>query len=215
MAKKSKVVPSVRRSQTNIMNASHANKKYFNRLWTTAPTCPLFLKKVDKKRPIPKGFKKRPLRINRVISTHTFRALSSQAGALVSQTLVREGAMLRCGEMGEDVKYPLLPSFTKAAMMAFEKQIVAYCQLCFERAIDMKESFVNQKGQMMHAKITTRCAQQGVDSANERIAQYATFGPGSVKPMLASAKPATKPRKAPKAAKAQTTVAAEAADDSD
>ena len=99
--------------------------------------------------------------------------------------------------------------------MAFEKQIVAYCQMCFERAIDMKEAFVNEKGATMHAKITSRCAQQGVDSANARIAQYATFGPGMIKPMLSSAKTATKPRKARKAAKAPTAVAADTAEDSD
>lgn len=202
-AKKKKKPLSVRRSHVNMKDASQANKKAINRMWYVAPTCPLFIKKVDKKKPIPKGLKKRPIRANRCFGNHTFRILASQAGANVSKILAAESESLRCDTTGEDTKYPILPSFTKPAILALEAQLVAYCQLCFENAMIFKDGQFNENtNATLHSKVTSRAMQMAVDSANDTIAAYSTFGPGALTPMIPEPKPAPAARKKPLAAPA-------------
>ena len=188
---------SVRRSHVNMKDASQANKKAVNRMWYVAPTCPLFTKKVDKKKPIPKGLKKRPIRANRCFGNHTFRILASQAGANVSKILAAESEALRCDTTGEDAKYPILPSFTKPAILALEAQLVAYCQLCFQNAMIFKDGQLNEKtNATLHSKVTSRAMQMAVDSANDTVAACSTFGPGALTPMIPEPKPAAKKRPA-------------------
>ena len=198
--KKEKKEKVVRRSHTNMMKTSISNKKAVNRMWYVAPTCPLFLKKIDKKKPIPKHLTKRPMRANRVIGNHTMRTLASQAGALVSKTLDREAKLLRTGGEGEETKYPILPAFTKQAMMLFEQQIVAYCQLCFENALIVKDGQLNKEsGKTLHSKVTARNMNVAVESANDLVAAFTSLGPGCVTPMISDVK--TTVRKEKKKAK--------------
>ena len=199
--KKKKKPLSVQLSHVNMKDASQANKKAINRMWYVAPTCPLFIKKVDKKKPIPKGLTKRPIRANRCFGNHTFGILASQAGANVSKILAAESEALRCDTTGEDAKYPILPSFTKSAILALEAQLVAYCQLCFHNAMIFKNGQLNEKtNATLHSKVTSRAMQMAVDSANDTIAAYSTFGPGALAPMIPAPKPATAAKKKPAAA---------------
>ena len=85
---------------------------------------------------------------------------------------------------GENAKFPLLASFTKPAVLAFEAQLVAYCQLCFARAQIIRNGQRNEAtGKALHTKVTTRAMAMGVASANDMVAAHAAFGTGSLAPL--------------------------------
>ena len=74
--------PEARTSIDNTLNAVYQTRKAATRMWSTAPTCPLFLKEAKKKPYIMKNGRKSPkFRGNRALSTHTIKTLASGAAA--------------------------------------------------------------------------------------------------------------------------------------
>lgn len=173
--------PALRRSMMNALNTSFQNKKAMERMWFTAPSCPVYLKKIVKKPDAAKekGKKRKKYRMNRVLSSHTIKSLSSGAAAHAASMAATQANGLRCDVNVENQKYPLLPSVGKSAAMLFEQAIVAYCQDAFLNAVELKDAIKK------HKKVTVKAMQAGVDALNERINDATCMMPTSCIPRLA------------------------------
>lgn len=82
----------------NVLNTSFQSKKAMERMWYVAPTCPLFMKKTKKLDAAQKqaGKKRKKYRMNRVLSSHTFKALASGAAAHAAAKAATQATGLRC-----------------------------------------------------------------------------------------------------------------------
>ena len=142
-------------------------------MWSTAATCPLFLKKASKKPYVMANGRKSPkFRGNRALSTHTIKAMASGAAANASALIEAEAALLRCDTVAETAKYPMLPSVTRSAAMLYEQSIIAYCQTIFAGSRDLKNSFEKK-----HKKVSIRSTQAAADSLNLRLSEATGFVP--------------------------------------
>ena len=174
----SKATPALNRSMLNVLNAAYLNRTAANRLWNVAPSCPLFLKKSTRKSKT--GVKKRVYRANRVLKGHTIKALASGAAANAATLAQSEALQLRNDVVPESYKYPLLPCVSKSAAALIEAALVAYLQEGFGNSVALK------KAMGKHKKVTSRCAQMGIDALNERIATATAFVPSTVVPKLSA-----------------------------
>ena len=188
MAKKE--TPALDRDMMNVLNATYQTRNAAARMWNVADSCPLFLQKKSgiskKKKKAATGF-----RSNRVLRSHTMKALASGAAAEAARNAKAEAAMLRCDIVAETTKYPLMPSIGKGAGMLIETALVAYLQEAFSASIELKNCMKK------HKKVTQKCAQAGIDAVNERIAMGTSFVPAVVvaKVPLGKAIAATNARK--------------------
>ena len=163
--------PKARTSIDNTLNAAYQTKKAVKRMWSTAPTCPLFLKEAKKKPYIMKNGRKSPkFRGNRVLSTHTIRTLASGAAANASARLQAEAALLRCDTAPEAASFPMLPSVTRSAAMLFEGAVISFAQTLFAESRDFKNAFDKPR-----KRISVRGTQAVVNATNQRIAQATGF----------------------------------------
>lgn len=194
-----KTTPGVHRSMMSMLHTSHVHKKSMERMWKTANTCKLFLKKTVKKQTLKPGEKKKKnsYRRNRVLSSHTIKALVSGAAAHASSSAYKSATALRCDVTPEYVKCPLMPTIGQAASALFEQAIVAYCQEAFLNAVNLKNAIGK------HKKVTVKAQTAAVDALNERINEATCMMPTSCIPHLAPSKYASKtPSKSPKPAEA-------------
>jgi len=193
-AKKGEVA--LKRSLMNTLNAAYQNRTAASRMWSTASTCPLFLKKATSKPyTMANGRKSPKFRGNRALSTHTIKAMASGAAANASALIEEESRALRCDTTAETAKYPMLPSVTRSAAMLFEAAVVAYAQSIFAGSRDLKNSFDKK-----HKKVNIRCTQAAADSLNQQLSQATGFVPPIINAKI-------KEEKKPKAAKAEVEVA--------
>jgi hypothetical protein len=194
--KASKSTPALNRAMMNTLNAHHQNKQAAARMWSISPRCPLFLKKSGVKKA--KG-KKRALRANKALNTHTLKALASGAAANAAVLAQQEALLFRCDVVGEERKYPILPSMSKAVCGLLESAFCAYMSEAFGIAVDLKDVTCR------HKKVTQKCASAAIDALNERIANATSFVPAVVVPRIPL------PAKSVKKAKTATDETAEAA----
>lgn len=187
--KASSKTPALKRSMMNVLNTSFQTKKAMDRMWYVAPTCPLFLKKAKKLDAAQKqaGKKRKKFRVNRILSSHTIKALASGAAAHAAKLQGVQASNLRCDVNDENLKYPLMPSIGKSASMLLEQAIAAYCQEAFLNAVQLKQAIKK------HVKVTVKAQQAGVDALNERINDATAFMPSMCIPRLP---PPQKARKA-------------------
>jgi hypothetical protein len=170
---KAKKEAALKRSLMNTLNASYQNRTAASRMWATAATCPLFLKKATRKPYKMKNGRTSPkYRGNRAISTHTIKAMASGASANASALIEAEAALLRCDTVAETPKYPMLPSVTRSAAMLYEQAIIAYCQTIFAGSRDLKDAFEKK-----HKKVSIRSTQAAADSLNTRLSEATGFVP--------------------------------------
>ena len=168
--------PEARTSMDNTLNAAYQTKKAATRMWSTAATCPLFLKEANKKPYIMKNGRKSPkFRGNRALSTHTIKALASGAAANASAHLQKEAALLRCDTATEAASFPMLPCVTRSAAMLFESAVIAYAQTIFAESRDLKNAF-----RKAPKRISVRGTQAAADAVNQRLAQATSFVPPSI-----------------------------------
>lgn len=168
-----KKTPALKRSLLNTLNASYQNRTAEKKMWSTAHTCPLFLKKATKKPyKMANGRMSPKFRGNRALSTHTIKAMASGAAANASALIEAEAALLRCDTVAETAKYPMLPSVTRSAAMLYEQSIIAYCQTIFAGSRDLKNSFEKK-----HKKVSIRSTQAAADSLNLRLSEATGFVP--------------------------------------
>lgn len=180
--------PEARTSIDNTLNAAHQTKKAATRMWSTASTCPLFLKEANKKPYTMKNGRKSPkFRGNRALSTHTIRALASGAAATASARLQAEAALLRCDTAPEATSFPMLPCVTRSAAMLFESAVIAYAQTLFAESRDLKNAFRNPA-----KRVSVRGTQAAADAVNQRLARATGFVPPTIHARTRKAKQ-TKP----------------------
>jgi hypothetical protein len=160
----------------NTLNATYLNKQAAARMWSISPRCPLFLKKSGKKSGI-KG-KKRALRANKALNGHTIKALASGAAANAAALAQQEAQLLRCDVVGEDRKYPVLPSMSKAVSNLLESVFCAYMSEGFSMAVDLKDATGR------HKKVTQKAATAAMDALNQRVANATSFVPATVVPRV-------------------------------
>ena len=197
--KSNKKTKALNRSMMDILNATYQTRSAVARLWYVAPTCPLYLKRGMTKKHRANGqgtymVPSKRYRINRALNNHTFKALASGAAANAAATAVAEATALRCEVNPESQKYPVNVSISKSAAMYAEAAFVAYMQEAFHNSVELKNAFPKK-----HKKVTQRCAQAGIDSLNERIAQATSFVPASI---MARVAPPVKKAAAPPAVEA-------------
>ncbi len=177
--------PEARTSMDNTLNAAYQTKRAAKRMWSTAATCPLFLKEASKKPYTMKNGRKSPkFRGNRALSTHTIKALASGAAANASAHLQAEAALLRCDTAAEAASFPMLPCVTRSAAMLFESAVIAYAQTIFAESRDLKNAFRNPA-----KRISVRGTQAAADAVNQRLAQATSFVPQSIHARIPKAKP--------------------------
>ena len=170
---KAKKEAALKRSLMNTLNASYQNRTAASRMWSTAATCPLFLKKATRKPyKMANGRMSPKFRGNRAMSTHTIKAMASGAAANASALIETEAALLRCDTVAETPKYPMLPSVTRSAAMLYEQAIVSYCQTIFAGSRDLKDAFEKK-----HKKVSIRSTQAAADSLNLRLSEATGFVP--------------------------------------
>ena len=188
--------PALKRSLLNTLNGAYQTRNAASRMWSTAATCPLFLKKATKKPyKMANGRMSPKFRGNRAISTHTIKAMASGAAANASALIEAEARLLRCDTTAETPKFPMLPSVTRSAAMLYEQAIIAYCQSIFAGSRDLKNSFEKK-----HKKVSIRSTQSAADSLNERICRATGFVPPAINAKIKEEKPKSEPK--PAAAKA-------------
>lgn len=176
--------PEARTSIDNTLNAVYQTRKAATRMWSTAPTCPLFLKEAKKKPYIMKNGRKSPkFRGNRALSTHTIRTLASGAAANASARLQAEAALLRCDTAPEAASFPMLPSVTRSAAALFESAVIAFAQTLFAESRDLKNAFDKPA-----KRISVRGTQVAVNATNQRIAQATGFVPSNIHTRFQKAK---------------------------
>ena len=197
-AKPTKSTPSLNRSMMSVLNTTYQTRNAAARMWSTAPSCMLFQKKVIRKpgQVAAKGKKLSKYRGNRAMSTHTIKALASGAAANAGALAHQEAMALRCDVDAENAKYPLLPCVTRSAAALFEQAYIAYNQTMFGDAVMIKDCFPNK-----HKKVTVRCAVAAANALNQRVAAATGFMPTSIAlpPSLLPA-PQKRPKKAAPAA---------------
>lgn len=196
--------PALKRSLLNTLNASYQNRTAEKKMWSVAHTCPLFLKKANKKPYKMKNGRMSPkFRGNRALSTHTIKAMASGAGANASALIEEEAALMRCDSSAEIAKYPLLPSVTRSAAYVLEAACIAYAQTVFGTATELRKTFSKAKPGSAdervakHLKVSVKGMQAASDSVNKRISDATGFMPPVVNTSL---KPDKKPKKAKDAA---------------
>lgn len=172
-----------KKSEMNHKHASNLVKKEYQTLWSKADECPLFRQKLEQQKDedgnlIPykrsKATKKQiTTRGNRALSGHTLKTLASGAGATISAQLKEDAKLLRLdlpeGGAVEDLKQPMLPTFTLGAAYAIEAAFVAYVQEIFKVAVDIK----NSAGK--HQKVTARVCHAAANIVNKRLATATGF----------------------------------------
>jgi hypothetical protein len=200
--KASKSTPALNRAMMNTLNAHHQNKQAAARMWSISPRCPLFLKKSGVKKA--KG-KKRALRANKALNTHTLKALASGAAANAAVLAQQEALLLRCDVVGEDRKYPVLPSISKAVGGLLESAFCAYMSEAFAMSVDLKDA------SSKHKKVTIKAASAAMDALNERIANATSFMPAVVVPRVPLPVKTTKKPKKTTDETAEASTAVEAA----
>ena len=177
-----------KKSDMNHKHASHLVKKQYMALWSKADECPLFRQKLEQQEDehgnkLPykrsKTTKKQiTTRGNRALSGHTLKTLASGAGAAISAQLREDAKLLRLDlpESGavEDLKHPMLPTFTLAAGYAIEAAFTSYVQEIFKVAVDIKN------GSQKHSKVTAKVCQAAANIVNRRLAAGTGFVPMSV-----------------------------------
>ena len=184
-----KSTPALRRSMQDALHSQKLNQNNFDRMWSTAGTCPLFLKKADKKARKVKGSNgktKKIVRANRILSNHTIKTLLSGAAASAASNAARDISTLRSEANVETVKYPLLPSMSKPAILLFESFLAAVGSEAFANAADV--SLAMKK----HRKVTSEAAQVGVDHLNSMMMGSTGFMPQRIlatQPATTSKKP--------------------------
>jgi hypothetical protein len=174
--KAGKSTPALQRAMLNTLNATYQNKQAAARMWSVSPKCALFLKKSGKKSGV-KG-KKRALRANRALNMHSVKALASGAAANAAILAQQEALLFRCDVVGEERKYPILPSMSKAVSNLLESAFCAYMSEGFSMAVDLKD--VTGR----HKKVTQKCAMAAIDALNQRIANATSFVPATVVPRI-------------------------------
>ena len=188
--------PALKRSLLNTLNGAYQTRNAASRMWSTAATCPLFLKKATKKPyKMSNGRMSPKYRGNRALSTHTIKALASGAAANASALIESEAKLLRCDTTGETPRFPMLPSVTRSAAMLYEQAFISYCQTIFAGSRDLKNSFEKK-----HKKVSIRSTQAAADSVNDRICQATGFVPPVINAKIKEEKPKSEPK--PAAAKA-------------
>ena len=176
--------PEARTSIDNTLNAAYQTRKAATRMWSTAPTCPLFLKEAKKKPYIMKNGRKSPkFRGNRALSTHTIRTLASGAAANAAARLQAEAALLRCDTAPEAASFPMLPSVTRSAAMLLESAVISFAQTLFAESRDLKNAFDKPA-----KRISVRGTQAAVNATNQRIAQATGFVPSNIHTRFQKAK---------------------------
>jgi len=176
--------PEARTSIDNTLNAVYQTRKAATRMWSTAPTCPLFLKDAKKKPYIMKNGRKSPkFRGNRALSTHTIKTLASGAAANASARLQAEAALLRCDTAPEAASFPMLPSVTRSAAMLFESAVISFAQTLFAESRDLKNAFDKPA-----KRISVRGTQAAVNATTQRIAQATGFVPSNIHTRFQKAK---------------------------
>jgi hypothetical protein len=75
----------------------------------------------------------------------------------------------------EDLKHPMLPTFTLGAAYAIEAAFVSYVQEIFKVAVDIK----NSSGK--HQKVTARVCHAAANIVNKRIAGATGYVPVSIR----------------------------------
>lgn len=185
-----KSTPALRRSMQDALHSQKHNKDNFDRMWSTAGTCPLFLKKSEKKKKVKgtNGKIKKVLRSNRVMSNHTVKTLLSGGAASAASNAAKDIATLRSDANVETVKYPLLPSMSKPAVLLFESFITAVGTEAFSNAIDVNRAMKK------HRKVNAEAAQIGVDQVNSVMMGSTGFLPQRI----IATQPATSKKKSPK-----------------
>ena len=174
--KPAKSTPSLNRSMMSVLNSTYQTKTAAARMWSTAPTCPLFQKKVIRKdKAAGKGKKQSKYRGNKAMSTHTIKALASGAAANAGALAHQEAMGLRCDVDAENSKYPLLPCVTRSAAALFEQAYIAYNQTMFGDAVMIKDCFPKK-----HKKVTVRCALAAANALNHKVSTATGFMPASI-----------------------------------
>ena len=177
-----------KKSDMNHKHASHLVKKQYLALWSKADECPLFRQKIEQQRDEDgnliafkrsKATKKLiTTRGNRALSGHTLKTLASGAGATISAQLRDDAKLLRLdlpeGGAVEDLKHPMLPSFTLAAGYAIEAAFTSYVQEIFKVAVDIKNA------SKKHSKVTAKACQAAANIVNRRLAAGTGFVPMNV-----------------------------------
>ena len=194
-----KKTPALKRSLLNTLNASYQNRTAEKKMWSTAHTCPLFLKKASKKPyKMANGRMSPKFRSNRALSTHTIKAMASGAGANASALIEEEAKAMRCDSSAEIPRYPLLPSVTRSAAHVLEAACIAYAQTIFGTATELRKTFSKSKPGSpnervaKHLKVSVKAMQAAADTVNKRIADATGFMPPVVNTSL---KPEKKPSK--------------------
>ena len=178
-----------KKSEMNHRHASNLVKKEYLTLWSKADECPLFRQPLDQqvdddgnKLPFKRSKATKKLittRGNRALSGHTLKTLASGAGAAISAQLKADAKLLRLdlpdGGAVEDLKHPMLPTFTLGAAFAIEAAFVAYVQEIFKVAVDIK----NSAGK--HQKVTARVCHAAANIVNKRIAASTGYVPASIR----------------------------------
>ena len=158
-----KSTPALRRSMQDALHSQKANLNNFDRMWSTAGTCSLFLKKAGKGSKKVKGSNgkaKKIMRSNRILSNHTIKTLLSGGAASAASNASRNIATLRSDASSETTKYPLLPSMSKPAVLLFESFLAAVGSEAFANATDVMHAVKK------HRKVNGQAAQIGVDQLN-------------------------------------------------
>lgn len=176
--------PALKRSMDNTLNASYQNRQAVSKMWSTAASCPLFLKKATKKPyRMSNGRMSPKYRNNRALSTHTIKAMASGAAANASALIEREARMLRCDTVAETPKYPMQPSVTRSAAGLYEQAVISYCQTLFAHSVALKDSFTKSKpgapGEKVSkfSRVSVRSTQAGADTVNSRVSNATGFVP--------------------------------------
>jgi len=177
-----------KKSDMNHKHASNLVKKQYQTLWGKADECPLFRQKLEQqedehgnKLPFKRSKKTKKLittRGNRALSGHTLKTLASGAGATISAQLRDDAKLLRLdlpddGAV-EDLKHPMLPTFTLGAGFAVEAAFVAYVQEIFKVAVDIKNATKK------HEKVTAKVCQAAANIVNRRLAASTGFVPSHI-----------------------------------
>lgn len=193
-----------KKSDMNHKHASNQVKKQYQTLWGKADECPLFRQKLEQQKdenenliPYKRSKATRKLittRGNRALSGHTLKTLASGAGATISAQLRDDAKLLRLDlpDSGavEDLKHPMLPTFTMGAGFAVEAAFVAYVQEIFKVAVDIKNAA------RKHEKVTAKACQAAANIVNRRIAASTGFVPSRIS--IRKAPPTIKKRRTTK-----------------
>ena len=171
------------RTDINARNAAHQVAKAQTALWSAAPKSAIFKKKRQVRRdedgtviPFATRSDGTPINTvaNRVLNTHTIRALASGAASVALSQLAADAKLMRLDVNEEVARYPVLPGVSSGAALLFESAISAYVAEALGIAMVMKNAIGK------HQKVTRLCVSSAASILNRRIAQATSLMPSEI-----------------------------------